>query len=458
ISAWMSGLIGRKRFYMSCVALFTVSSFLCGVAPSLSALIICRVMQGAGGGGLQPSEQAILADTFAPEKFGMAFAMYGMAVVLAPAIGPTLGGYITDHFNWRWIFFINVPIGALSLLLTYRMVEDPAYLKNQKGAGRRWAAIDYIGLGLIALGLGCLQIVLDKGQEDDWLRSHFIATLAAIFALSLIAFVLWERRQKNPVVDLKLFQDRTFATAVLMMFVVGISLYGSTVLLPLFLQQLMGYTAQLSGMVLSPGGLAIMLMMPLVGILISQVQARGLIAVGFGITALALFQTANINLAIDFKTVLLYRVYQSIGLAFLFVPINTIAYIGMPREKNNQISSIINLARNIGASVGVSIVTTMVARRSQVHQDTLAIHVTHYHRAVGKAVHGLSAILSHKGLSSTGAVQQAYGRIYGQVQMQAATQAYVDTIWLLGALSLLMLPLVFLLKKNDPRQARAIAH
>jgi MFS transporter, DHA2 family, multidrug resistance protein len=455
ISAWIAARVGRKRFYMTCVALFTASSFLCGIAPSLTALICFRVMQGAAGGGLQPSEQAILSDTFPSEQFGMAFAIYGMAVVLAPAIGPTLGGYITDNFNWRWIFFINVPVGIASLLLTYRMVEDPQYLNAASQVAARKLSVDYIGLGLIALGLGCLQIVLDKGQEDNWLQSHFIAILSLIAAISLAIFVIWEWRTKHPIVELKLLRSRTFAVATLMMFVLGVVLYGSTVLLPVFLQELMGYTAELSGMVLSPGGFAMLVMMPLVGTLAGKIEARWLAGVGFAISAAALFHMCGLDLQIDFRTAVMYRVYQSIGLAFLFIPINTAAFASATGENSNQISSIVNLCRNVGGSVGISLVTTLIARRSQIHQDGLARHVTNYDGALRSLRGGLSSRLSHAGASAPDAMHQALGHIYGLVQQQAASQAYIDTLWLLGVACLCMLPLVLLMGKNDPRKALA---
>ena len=453
ISAWITGLVGRKRFYMTCVAVFTASSFLCGVAPSLTALIFLRVLQGAAGGGLQPSEQAILADTFPAEQFGMAFAIYGMAVVLAPAIGPTLGGFITDNFSWRWIFFINVPVGLVSLILTYRMVDDPPYMNAASRRAARRLSVDYIGLGLIALGLGSLQVVLDKGQEDDWLQSHFIVLLSAIAAVALVAFVIWEWRQKNPIVDLKLFKGRSFATAALMMFVLGVMLYGSTVLLPLFMQVLMGYTAELAGMVLSPGGFAMLLLMPLVGTLSGKVQARWLAGAGFLISALALFHMTSLDLNIDFRTAMMYRVYQSMGLAFLFIPINTAAFTAATGENSNQISSIVNLARNVGGSVGISLVTTLTTRFAQLHQERLVRHATNYDHALRDMLNGLSANLAHQGFSRPDAMHQSLGRVYELVQQQASVQAYIDTFRLLGIACLCMLPLVLLMKKNDPRQA-----
>jgi len=457
LSAWITTRVGRKRFYMTCVAVFTASSFLCGVAPSLTALICLRVVQGAAGGGLQPSEQAILADTFPPEQFGMAFAIYGMAVVLAPAIGPTLGGFVTDNFSWRWIFFINVPVGVASLLFSHRIVEDPPYMTAASRKAARKLGVDYIGLGLIALGLGSLQVVLDKGQEDDWLKSHFIAILATIAAVALIMFVLWECRQKNPVVELKLFQGRTFATTTLMMFVLGVMLYGSTVLLPLFVQVLMGYTAELAGMVLSPGGFAIIAMLPLVGALSSRVQARWLVAVGFLISALALFHLAGLNLNIDFRTAMMYRIYQSIGLAFLFIPINTAAFTSATGENSNQISSIVNLARNVGGSVGISLVTTLTTRRAQIHQQALVRHVTNYDEALRDTLSGLSSQLAHNGYSRPDATHHSLAWVYAMVQQQASVQAYIDAFWLLGVACLCMLPLVLLMKKNDPHQA-VMAH
>src|SRR6201982_1722057 len=316
LSGWISSIIGRKRFYMSCVAIFTVSSLLCGLAPNLGMLIFFRVLQGAGGGGLQPSEQAILADTFEPAKRGMAFAVYGIAVVMAPAIGPTLGGWITDNYTWRWIFFINIPVGILSLLLTSRLIQDPPYFRRRKLSETR---IDYIGLSFVSLGLGCWQIVLDKGQRDDWFESHFILTLSIVAISSLIFVVWWEWRHKDPIIDLHLFKERTFAVSNMLMFMLGFALLGSTLLLPLFLQTLMGYTAELAGMALSPGGFAIMLMMPLVGFLLSRYDGRYLLLFGLSMLSFSLFRMTNFNLDIDFKTAVWARVLQAVGLAFLFI-------------------------------------------------------------------------------------------------------------------------------------------
>src|SRR6201997_3078198 len=315
LSGWLSSIVGRKNFYMGCVALFTVSSFLCGFAPNLAMLIVFRVLQGAGGGGLQPSEQAILADTFPPAKRGMAFAVYGMAVVTAPAIGPTLGGWITDNFTWRWIFFINIPVGILSILLTSRLIQDPPYFRRRKLSETR---IDYVGLGFVALGLGTLQVVLDKGQREDWFESHFIVILSLIAAVSLIFVIIWEWRHKDPIIDLHLFRDRTFGISNLLMFMLGFALLGSTLLLPLFMQTMLGYTAQQSGLALMPGGFVIMLLLPLVGFLLSRYAPRWLLVFGLVVLSGSLFHMTNFDLQIDFRTAAAARILQAVGMAFLF--------------------------------------------------------------------------------------------------------------------------------------------
>jgi MFS transporter, DHA2 family, multidrug resistance protein len=444
LSGWLSSIVGRKRFYMSCVFVFTVSSFLCGFAPNLPALIVFRILQGAGGGGLQPSEQAILADTFPPAKRGMAFAVYGIAVVMAPAIGPTLGGWITDNYSWRWIFFVNIPVGIVSLLLTSRLIQDPPYLRRRKLSETR---IDYVGLGFVALGLGCLQIVLDKGQRDDWFESHFIIVLSIVAAASLIFVVWWEWRHKDPIIDLHLFGERTFAVSNLLMFMLGFALLGSTLLLPLFLQTLMGYTAQLSGMALSPGGFAIMLLMPLVGFLLSRYDARYLLLFGLSMLSFSLFHMTHFDLDIDFKTAALARVMQAVGLAFLFVPINTSAYSHLPRDKNNAASGLMNLARNIGGSVGISFVTTMLDRRTQKHLSDLMGHLTGANAQFQAMLRGVANSLMAHGTSPADAKQQAYGVVQNLVQRQATMLAYLDNFYILGAIILAMVPFVFLMKK-----------
>jgi DHA2 family multidrug resistance protein len=447
LSGWLSSIVGRKNFYMGCVALFTISSFLCGLAPNLSALIFFRVLQGAGGGGLQPSEQAILADTFPPAKRGMAFAIYGVAVVTAPAIGPTLGGWITDNFTWRWIFFINIPVGILSILLTSRLIQDPPYLRRRK---LRETHIDYVGLGFVALGLGTLQVVLDKGQRDDWFESHFIVVLTTIAVASLIFVGFWEWKQKDPIVDLHLFRDRTFGISNLLMFMLGFALLGSTLLLPLFMQTMLGYTAEQSGLALMPGGFVIMALLPLVGFLLSKYQPRWMLVFGLVVLAISLFNMTNFDLLIDFKATILARMLQAGGMAFLFVPINTAAYAFLPRDKNNAASGLMNLARNIGGSVGISVVTTMLDRRAQIHQTDLSKNLNAANPALQKMLQGAMRAMQEHGMSAADAGQRAYALIAGTVQRQATMLSYIDCFWFLGVSILCMIPAVFLMKKSKP--------
>jgi DHA2 family multidrug resistance protein len=447
LSGWLSSIMGRKNFYMSCVALFTVSSFLCGLAPNLATLIICRVLQGAGGGGLQPSEQAILADTFAPAKRGMAFAVYGIAVVTAPAIGPTLGGWITDNFTWRWIFFINIPVGIISILLTSRLIQDPPYLKRRKLSETH---IDYIGLSFVALGLGTLQVVLDKGQRDDWFDSHFILIMTLIAVASLIFVVIWEWRSKDPIIDLHLFRDRTFGISNLLMFMLGFALLGSTLLLPLMMQTLLGYTAERAGLALMPGGLTIMLLLPLVGFLLSRYSPRWLLLFGLIVLSGSLFNMTRFDLQIPFSTTVTARVFQAVGMAFLFVPINTAAYAYLPRDKNNAASGLMNLARNMGGSVGISLVTTLLDRRTQTHLSYLSGRLSPANPAFRSMLQGTTQAMKTHGSSAALASQQAYALIQNTVQRQATMLAYLDNFWLLGLSIMAMIPVVFLMKKGKP--------
>jgi len=457
LSGWLSSIVGRKRFYMGCVALFTVSSFLCGFAPNLPMLIVFRILQGAGGGGLQPSEQAILADTFPPAKRGMAFAVYGIAVVMAPAIGPTLGGWITDNFSWRWIFFVNIPVGILSLTLTSRLIQDPPYLKRRKLSETK---IDYIGLGFVALGLGTLQVILDKGQREGWFESQFIVWLTVISAASLIFVVFWEWHHKEPIIDLHLFRERTFAAANFLMFMLGFALLGSTLLLPLFMQTLLGYTAERSGLALMPGGFAIMLAMPLVGFLLSRHSPRYLMMFGLSMLSFSLFHMTTFDLSVDFRTVLMARVYQAIGMAFLFVPINTAAYAFLPRDKNNAASGLMNLARNIGGSVGISFVTTGLARRAQFHQTCLVENLNAANPQFQAMVRGVTGTFSGggagPGVGGASAQQHAYALLQANVIRQSTMLAYIDNFWVLGIAIFCLIPFVFLIKKSKPGGAIAV--
>src|SRR5271170_6591785 len=373
ISGWLSTRFGRKRFYMTCVTLFTCCSLLCGLAPTLPLLILARILQGLGGGGLAPSEQAILADTFPVEKRGQAFALYGMAVVAAPAIGPTLGGWITDNFNWHWIFFINLPIGIISLLLSNRMVEDPPYLVEHR---QKANPIDRVGLGLVAVGVGCLEFVLDKGQEKDWFGDRTITLTFLLAITTLVIFVWWEWGHPDPIVDLKLLKNRNFGTAVGFQFILGMVLFSTTVLIPQFLQGLMGYTAERAGMALSAGALVLMVMMPVAGKLVSIMDARLMVAMGFLATSLGLYNMTRLDLNVSFGHIVMWRVFQVLGLSFIFIPISTLNYVGVPTGKNNQISSFSNFARNFGGSTGTALLTTFLVRTQQTHQSALAAKLT----------------------------------------------------------------------------------
>jgi MFS transporter, DHA2 family, multidrug resistance protein len=448
ISGWLANLFGRKRFFMICIFVFTVSSLLCGIAPSLPMLILFRVIQGVGGGGLQPMAQAILADTFPPQKRGLAFALYGITAIMAPTIGPTLGGWLTDNYSWRWIFYINLPVGILTLLLVLRTVEDPPYIARNRNAGVR---VDYIGIALLALGIGALQVLLDKGQEDDWFGSHFILVLAVISAISLISLVFWELHTKTPVIDVRMFKSFNFAAACLMMFFLGLLLFASLVMMPQFLQTLMGYTAQSAGLVLSGASLIILFEMPIVGQLTTKIPAKYIMAFGWLCLAFGMYySTKGLDLEISFSAASRLRMVQAFGLGFLFVPINLGAYVGIPPEKGNSVSGLVNFMRNIGSSVGTSLVTTLLARRAQFHQNTLSYHATNYDPAFQNQLKGLSTQLLHAGASAPDAQAQAYGRLYQSLQVQSQTLAYVDTFMVLAVAAGIMFLLSFIVRKNDP--------
>jgi MFS transporter, DHA2 family, multidrug resistance protein len=450
LSGWCSFLMGRKNFYMACVVVFTVSSFACGIAPSLGLLVLFRVIQGIGGGGLQPSEQAILADTFSPRQRGMAFAIYGIAVVTAPAIGPTLGGWITDNFDWRWIFFINIPVGLLSLFLTSFMVQDPPYFIEERKRRSGKLRVDYWGIIFVAIGLGFLQIVLDKGERDDWWSSGFIRTCALLSIAGLVLAVYWELKTRDPVVDLSLLKDRNFAISGLLMFMVGVVLLGSTVLIPQYLQLVMGYSATQAGMALSPGGLLIMCMLPFVGLALGKIEARWIIVVGLILTSFALYHMTNFDAEMDFRYAVVARCIQAAGLALLFVPINTAAYAFVPRNKNNAASGLVNLARNIGGSVGISLVTTILARRAQFHQARLSESGSALNPIFNQHLNSAARVV---GPHADGAVP--YALLMRQISQQANTLSYIDCFYILAVAFALMIPLAFIMKKTRPGRAAA---
>jgi len=438
ISGWLSLVVGRKRFYMLCVGLFGASSLACGLAPSLSWLVFFRVLQGLGGGGLAPSEQSILADSFSPEQRGQAFALYGIAVVFAPTMGPTLGGWITDNFSWRWIFFINIPVCVLSLILSWRILVDPPAVKLETAkAIRKGMRVDWLGFIFVAVGLGCLQVVLDKGQEDDWFHSDFIVIFAVASAVSLAALVVWESFQDEPIVDIPLFADRNFGPAALVMFFTGFMLLSTTQLLPQFLQRLMGYNATNAGLALTAGGLATLVTMPVVGYLVRRVQPKYLIGFGLIVEAAALFHLETFTTGISFSHVAWARVFQGIGFPFLFVPITTVAYAGLPPEKNANAAALINTMRNLGASFGISLTGTVLIRRGQFH-----------HSRLGESFRPFATQFHAHGAKALALLDRTVG-------LQAQMLSYIDVFRMLAVIAVFVIPFTFLLRRVDPNQPGA---
>jgi MFS transporter, DHA2 family, multidrug resistance protein len=448
LSGWFVSLLGRKRFFLICLSIFTVSSLLCGTAPNLAAMIAFRVLQGAGGGGLQPMAQAILADTFEPRQRGLAFALFGVTVVVAPILGPTLGGWITDNYTWRWIFLINLPVGLMASLLVFRLVEDPPWEKRLAKGGVR---VDYIGVALLVLGVGALQIMLDKGQEQDWFASQFIVTLALLAASGLVSLGIWEWFHKDPIVDVRLFRNLNFLSANAMMFMAGIMMFSSLVMMPQFLQLLLGYSSEAAGLVLSGGGILLLILMPIAGALATRVQARYIIATGWLLTCGAMYYSAqHLDLGISFWDASVLRVVQVAGLPLLFVPIILVSYLGLPAAKNNDIAGLVSFMRNIGSSIGTSMVTTLLARHAQFHQVHLVAHTTTGEPAFTGMVSGLTARLTASGVEAAQAGQQAYGLVYQMVIAQATTLAYVDTFRILMVGAGIMFLLSFSLRRNEP--------
>jgi MFS transporter, DHA2 family, multidrug resistance protein len=459
MSGWLAATIGRKRYFLGCIVGFSITSLICGLAPNLELLILARALQGATGGGLQPNAQAILADAFPPAKRGQAFAAFGIAVIVAPVVGPTVGGWITDSFSWRWVFLLNVPIGVAVSLIATRVIADPpervAARRARLAGGIRF---DYVGFALLVVGMCSLQVTLDKGQQYDWWGSSFIVYASIAAVASLIAFVVWELVNREPVVDLRLIAHPNFSIGCLLMFMLGFILNSSTVLLPQFVQTLMGYTATDAGLVLSPGGLAVLFMMPVVGNLVSRVDARWLVAFGLTSVALGLFYMTRFDLDVDYNTLAWGRVYQSVGLGFLFIPINTIAFLGIPPVKNNDASALINMMRNLGGSFGISLATTLLARRQQYHQSVLTEHVGSYGGGYNDAVLAMQQTFLARTADAADALHQAQAVIYNTVQRQAAALSYIDAFWALAWLFTALVPLVFLMQKATPGRASPSAH
>jgi DHA2 family multidrug resistance protein len=441
MSGWLANRIGRRNMLLACVTGFTLTSVLCGMATSLEWLIFFRVLQGLTGGGLQPLAQAVLLETFPPAKHGTAMAAFGLGIILAPILGPTLGGWITDNYSWRWIFYLNLPVGIISILMMSAFVHDPPYIGKHR-AGR----IDLWGIGFLALGFGMLQVVLDTGERHDWFGSTQICVFTFLCVFGLVALVIRELTTKYPVVDLRVLKDRTFTVGVSLVTMLGFVLYGSLMLLPIFLQTLLGYPALQSGLALSPRGIGSLFMMPVVGQLTNRFDPRKLIAIGLGVGGWTMFSLSHLNLNAGYWDIFWPQVIQGAAMAFLFIPLMAVSMSGIPREKMGNATSIYNLMRNIGGSFGIATMTTFLARRQQVHQNQMVSHVTPYDHTAGMMLRGMRNWFMAHGSSSVDAMKKSMGALYGMVQRQAALLSFVEAFWIMGIIFLCMLPLVLLLR------------
>lgn len=445
ISGWLSDLFGRKRYFLICISMFTFTSFLCGIAGSLPQLIIFRLAQGFFGGGLQPTQQAIILDTFPPEKRGAAFGVAAIAIVVAPVLGPTLGGYITDQVSWRWIFFLNVPIGIVAVLFVSVLLEDPPWVADVKP--RR---VDYIGLGLIIIGLGCLQIMLDRGEDAGWFDSNFIKLMALLAFVGIFSAIGWLLIAPHPIVRLSVFKDRNFAAGCLMIGATGALLYSSAVLIPQLAQQTLNYTATWAGLVLSPGGVAVILLIPVIGRLMNMIQTRYVIAIGFTIMGFALYYASGLAPNIDFRTLVIMRVFQSAALAFLFVPISTITYQTLPRELRGDGAALFSMFRNVFGSIGISLATAEVTQRTQINQTYLSQWATPSHQPFQDLIETYEQALRAMGKVGTVAHDMAVGHVYQQFRIQAVVLAYSDVFFYCAIVAFITIPFCFLLSPGKP--------
>src|SRR5512146_1206638 len=418
MTGWLANQFGRKRILLMSVAGFTMASVACGLAPNLATLIIFRVIQGATGGGLQPLSQAIMLEAFPPEKRGKAMAFWALGIVVAPMLGPVLGGWITDTYSWRWVFYINLPVGVMATIMAQLFVWDPPYI------GKKAEYIDYIGMGFLVIGIGSLQVLLDKGQTEDWFSSDFIRILFALAVVGLVAFVIRELVTKHPIVDLTVFRNRTYATGVFMMTILGFVLYGSTVLLPIWLQTIMGYPALQSGFAMLPRGLGSFLFMPIVGILMGKIEPRKLLLIGLIIAAFSLFMLGALNLNAGYWDIFMPQLIQGLSMGMLFVPLTTVTNDAVPVEKMGNATSLFNLMRNIGASIGIASVTTIYARSTRSDIDVLSGNVTPYSSSATSAIANLKDSMIMRGSDAYTASTQAYGAVSGMIQREAAMLAF----------------------------------
>jgi DHA2 family multidrug resistance protein len=456
ISGWLANVIGRKRYYMISVALFTIASFLCGIAPNFTFLVIARVIQGAAGGGLASVEQSMLVDTFPPKQRGLAFAAYGIVVIAGPVIGPVIGGLITDNYSWHWCFLINVPVGALSLVLVHAFVDEPkALIQERKALVAGGVKVDFIGFILVALFLGLLEVTLDRGQRDDWFSSSFITVSAIVSALSLVMFIPWELTRRDPIVPIAMFGRRNFSIACVFMLITGTIVFGTTQFVPQLLQQVLGYTATDAGLAMTAGGLATVIIMPLSGVLSGRIDARLLVGFSFLVQGLALLNMSHLDTQMSFASAAFARMFQSVGLPFLFVPITTIAYVGLKPNESNQASALMNVARNLGGTLGISTVQTLLAQRSQFHQARFVESLSPLNPSYANGTTQTAQTLIAQGQSPTDAPLQAVASLYQSMGQQAQMLSYVEVFHLLAIAVFAAIPLLFLMQGGKPGEARS---
>ncbi len=452
ISGWLSNTFGRKRYFITCIFMFTVFSFLCGISTNLGELVVFRLLQGFFGGGLQPSQQSIILDTFEPAQRGKAFGLTAIATIVAPVIGPTLGGFLTDTYSWRWVFFINVPVGLATVAAVFAVLEDPPW------AGKKKRKIDLIGLSLITLGLGCLQVALDRGEDDDWLGSGFIRVLSVLAAVGILGAIGWLLVAKKPVVNLYVLGDRNFALGTMMVGVMGLLLYSSAVLIPQLAQQVLGYTALLAGLVLTPGGLVVIVLIPLVGWLMARIAVRYVIAIGFALMGCAMAYSSHLVPGINFETLVKMRASQTAALAFLFVPISTVAYATLPRSMNNDAAALFSMARNVCGSIGISLATALVTQRTQIQMAQMSRNMTPLSQGFVATRQQYEAGLLSMGRVASSLENTATGRIYQTFRDQASVLAYADLFTYCAIGAFCVVPLAFLLSRTKGGGDTPAAH
>ena len=458
ISGWLANVLGRKRYYMISVGVFTLASLMCGIAPNLGTLIVARIVQGAAGGGLAAIEQSMLVDTFAPAQRGMAFAAYGMVVITGPILGPVIGGYITDNANWQWCFLINVPVGLLSLFLVHTLVDEPEVLQRERRAlladGLK---VDVIGFVLVALFFGCLEVTLDRGQQADWFASPEITATGIVAVVSLLLFIPWELTRAAPIVPIRMLAQRNFGIASIFLLVTGVIIFGTTLFIPQLLQQVLGYTATDAGLAMAAGGLATIVAMPLTGLLTGRVDARLLIGTSFLVQGFALLNMSHLNLHMSFSDAALARMFQAVGIPFLFVPLTNLAYVGLRPDQSNQASALMNVARNLGGTIGISTVETMLTRRQQFHQARLVEQLSPLNPNYSAGLARIAKVLTDHGQSAGNAAREALGVLFGSLQRQSAMLAYIDVFHLLMIMVFAAIPLLLLMRGKSTDGASAAA-